>query len=166
MRVLLNGTELAGLDNDLERRLAGGVRNGPVDSISLSPTGSIVARGRQLRLLLGGVGVAVAALLAVNLAIVATTAPDVMGYVALAAVGAIVFVGALVWVLYTLMLARTGAGSRRAQTPGCRKASRCGWTPKDSQLTAGPRPGPGCGSTSSGCASGSPTDSASPTRNA
>ena len=105
MRVLLNGRELPGLDSGLERRLAGGVRNGPVDSIALSPAGSVAWRGRQLRLLLGAVGAGVVLLMGVNLAIVATSAPQAMGYVALAAVIAIAFVGALVWVIYALMLA-------------------------------------------------------------
>ena len=55
---------------------------------------------------------AVAALLAVNLAIVATSAPQAMGYVGLAAVIAIAFVAAFVWVIYTLM---PGAHRRRVE---------------------------------------------------
>ena len=54
MRVLLNGRELAGLDDGLQRRLAGGLRGGPLDSTALSPDGSVAARAGQLRLLLGG----------------------------------------------------------------------------------------------------------------
>jgi len=112
MRVLLNGRELPGLDSGLERRLAGGVRNGPVDSVALSPVGSIAWRGRQLRLLLGAVGAGVVILMAVNLAIVATSAPQATGYVALAAAIAIAFVSVLVWAIYTLML---GAHRRRVE---------------------------------------------------
>lgn len=109
---MLNGRELAGLDSGLERRLAGGLRGGPIDSVALSPAGSIAARGRQLRLLLGGVGAAVVLLLAVNLALVAGRVPQVMGIVALAAVIGIAFVGGLVWALYALML---GAHRRRVE---------------------------------------------------
>ena len=104
MRVLLNGRELPGLDSGLERRLGGGVRSGPVDSVALSPAWSVVARAGQLRLLLGGVAALVVVLLAVNLMLVGAKAPQAMGYVGLAAVLGVVFVGALVWLIYTLML--------------------------------------------------------------
>ena len=105
MRVLLNGREVPGLDSGLERRLAGGLRNGPLDSVALSPDGSIAARAGQLRLLLGGVGLLVVAILALNLILVGSRAPQVLGVVALAGVGAVAFVIALVWVIYALMLA-------------------------------------------------------------
>ena len=105
MRVLLNGRELPGLDSGLERRLAGGVRNRPIDSLALSPAGSIVARAGQLRLLLGAVGAGVVLLMAANLAIIAARVPSAMGYAALAAGIGIAFTGALVWVIYALMLA-------------------------------------------------------------
>jgi hypothetical protein len=105
MRVLLNGNELAGLDSSLERRLAGGLRSGPLDSVALSPEGSIAARAGQLRLLLGGVGALVVALVALNLVLVGARVPQVLGIVALAGVGAVVFVIGLVWVIYALMLA-------------------------------------------------------------
>jgi hypothetical protein len=108
MRVLLNGCELpdrdGGLDGGLERRLAGGVRSGPLDSVALSPAGSVAARARQLRLLLGGVGALVVVLLAVNLAVVGARVPQVMGYAAMAGVAGVLFTGALVWLIYTLML--------------------------------------------------------------
>jgi hypothetical protein len=112
MRVLLNGRELAGLDGGLERRLAGGVRNRPVDSVALSPAGSIAARAGGLRLLLGAVGAGVVILMGANLAIIAARVPSAMGYAALAAVIGLVFTGALVWVIYTLML---GAHRRRVE---------------------------------------------------
>ena len=112
MRVLLNGRELPGLDGGLERRLAGGLRSGPLDSVALSPDGSIAARARQLRLLLGGVGALVVPILALNLAIVGSRVPQVMGVVALAGVGAVVFVVGLVWLIYALML---GAHRRRVE---------------------------------------------------
>ncbi len=105
MRVLLNGLELSSLDGGLERRLAGGVRGGPVDSVALSPAGSIAERARQLRLLLGATAAAVVLLVALNLAMIGAVASQLMGYLALAAVIAIVFTGGLVWALYTLMLA-------------------------------------------------------------
>ncbi len=112
MRVLLNGRELPGLDSGLERRLAGGLRGGPLDSVALSADGSIAARARQLRLLLGGVGVLVVAILALNLAIVASHVPQVLGIVTLAGAGAVVFVVGLVWLIYALML---GAHRRRVE---------------------------------------------------
>ncbi len=105
MRVLLNGRELPGPDSGLERRLAGGVRSGPVDSVALSPDGSIAQRRGQLRLLLGATTGAVVVLVGLNLVLVGAKAPQALGYVALAAVLAIILVGALVWVIYTLMLA-------------------------------------------------------------
>jgi hypothetical protein len=105
MRVLLNGRELPGLDSGLERRLSGGVRSGPIDSVALSPSGSIAERRRQLRLLLGATTGAVVLLVGLNLMLVGAKAPQALGYVALAAVIAVVLVSALVWVIYTLMLA-------------------------------------------------------------
>jgi hypothetical protein len=112
MRVVLNGRELPGLDSGLERRLAGGLRDRPVDSVALSAAGSIAWRARQLRLLLGAVGAGVVALAALNLTIVGVSVQRAAGYVLLAAVIALVFVGAIVWVIYTLML---GAHRRRVE---------------------------------------------------
>jgi len=105
MRVLLNGRELTGLDSGLERCLGGGLRGGPLESVALSPDGSIAARAGQLRLLLGGVGALVVVLIVLNLALLGAHVPEVMDVAALAGVGAALFVLGLVWAIYALMLA-------------------------------------------------------------
>ena len=96
MRVLLNGRELPGLDSGLERRLGGGVRSGPIDSVALSPAGSIAERRGQLRLLLGATTGAVVLLVGLNLALVGAKAPQALGYVVAGGGLAVVLVGALV----------------------------------------------------------------------
>jgi hypothetical protein len=115
MRVLLNGRDVGSLDGGLERRLWGRVSGGVVDGVAISPEQSIAARAGQLRLMLGGAAALVAVLLALNLMIVMTKAPQA-GEIVLVVVGiAIVITGALVSLLYVLML---GAHRRRVEGRG------------------------------------------------
>jgi hypothetical protein len=112
MRTLLNGRELDGLDPGLERRLAGGVSNRPVEGVALSDQGSIAARAGQLRLILGAATAFVILSLALNVGIVAARAPQAMALVWLIASIALGVTLALVFGLYVLML---GAHRRRVE---------------------------------------------------
>ncbi len=112
MRVLLNGRDVGGLDQGLERRLQGRPSERVIEAVAWSPADSIRARGRELLLLLFGTAAIVAFLLCLNLFIVALRAPQVMGYVAAAFAGAAILVAGLVALLYALML---GAHRRRVE---------------------------------------------------
>jgi hypothetical protein len=104
MRVLLNGRDIGGLDPHLQRRLWGRRSDRVVEGVTISAQESIAARARELQLLLGGTAAAVAALLALNLFIVVARAPQVLIYVIPALAAAALFIGGLVFFIYTMML--------------------------------------------------------------
>jgi hypothetical protein len=104
MRVLLNGRDIGGLDPHLQRRLWGRRSDRVVEGVTISARESIAARARELQLLLGGAAAAVAVLLALNLFIVIARAPQAIGYVIPVLAVVVLFVGGLVFLLYTLML--------------------------------------------------------------
>lgn len=115
MRVLLNGRDVGGLDGGLERRLWGRISGVVVDGVAISPVQSIAARASQLRLIMGGALALVVVLMALNLAIVLMRAPQAGVIVLVVAAIAIVITGALVSLLYMLML---GAHRRRVEARG------------------------------------------------
>ena len=112
MRVLLNGQLLGGLDAGLERRLAGGVSNRPIEGVALSAEDSIAARASQLRLMLGAATAFVVFSMALNLFLVAARAPQAMSLVWLIVAIVLGVTLALVFGLYALML---GAHRRRVE---------------------------------------------------
>ena len=104
MRVLLNGRDIGGLDPHLQRRLWGRRSDRIVEGVTISAQDSIARRARELQLLLGGTAAAVAIMLALNLFIVIARAPQVLDYVLPAFAAAALFVGGLVFFIYTMML--------------------------------------------------------------
>ena len=112
MRVLLNDREISGLDPRLARRIRGRPGDRAVEDVALAAADSIRARGRELMLLLFGTAGLAAFLLCVNVAIIALRAPQATGYAVVACAGAAILIGALVAVLYVLML---GAHRRRVE---------------------------------------------------
>jgi hypothetical protein len=112
MRVLLNDRDIGGLDARLERRLQGRPSDRVVEAVALTGSDSIRARARELMLLLFGTAGVAALLLCVNVMIIGLRVPQTMGYVVVACAGAAVLIGALVAVLYMLML---GAHRRRVE---------------------------------------------------
>jgi hypothetical protein len=121
MRVLLNDREIGGLDARLERRIRGRPSDAVVEGVALAASDSIRARGRELQLLLFGTVGLVALLLCLNLFVVALRAPQAIGYAVAACAAAAVLTGAIVAVLYALMLSahrrRVEARASLAQLP-------------------------------------------------
>ena len=112
MRVLLNDTDIGGLDARLERRLRGRPSDRLVEGVALTALDSIRARGRELMLLLFGTAGLVAFLLCLNVFIVALRAPQAIGYAVPTCAAAAVLTSAIVAVLYVFML---GAHRRRVE---------------------------------------------------
>ena len=112
MRVLLNDREIGGLDARLERRIQGRSSGRVVEGVALAASDSIRVRARELMMLLFGTAGLVAFLLCLNVFVVALRAPQAIGYAVPTCVGAAVLTGAIVAVLYGLML---GAHRRRVE---------------------------------------------------
>jgi hypothetical protein len=112
MRVLLNDRDIGGLDARLERRIQGRPGDRVVEALALTASDAIRARGRELMLLLLGTAGLVAFLLCLNVFIIALRAPQAIGYAIPACAAAAALTGAIVAVVYVLML---GAHRRRVE---------------------------------------------------
>src|SRR5271154_5841646 len=104
MRVLLNDRDIGGLDARLARRIQRRPSDRAIEGVALSAADSVRARGRELMLLLGGTAGLIAVLLCLNGVIIALRAPQAIGYAVPVCAAAALLTGAIVTVLYWLML--------------------------------------------------------------